>query len=177
MELSLEAKIEALLFYKAEPTKIEELSELLDRSVEEINNAIYSLERNLEGRGISIMRKEGDVQLASSSEVSEIIEKMRQKELNKDIGNAGKETLSIVLYRGPVSRAEIDYIRGVNSASILRNLLIRGLVEKTLNPKNKRSYLYQPTMDLLSFLGIKKVEDLPGFEETKRELDGFFKTE
>jgi segregation and condensation protein B len=75
----------------------------------------------------------------------------------KDLGKAGLETLSIILYQGPISRAEIDYIRGVNSNFILRNLLIRGLIERVENPHDQRSFLYKPTLELISYLGLSKI--------------------
>jgi segregation and condensation protein B len=84
---------------------------------------------------------------------------------------AGLETLSIVLYLGPVSRSEIDYIRGVNSNFILRNLLMRGLVERIEHETDKRSLKYRPTFELLSFLGIGSVEELPEYETTRAEIE------
>ncbi len=75
------------------------------------------------------------------------------------------------MYRGPVARAEIDYVRGVNCSFILRNLQIRGLVEKIKNPKNSRAYVYQVTPDLLKHLGITSVSELPKYNEMKDELN------
>jgi segregation and condensation protein B len=82
----------------------------------------------------------------------------------KDLGKAGLETLSIVLYKGPISRADIDYVRGVNSAFILRNLSVRGLITKEDNK-------YKPTLDLISHLGIKHIDELPDKETILAELD------
>ena len=126
---------------------------------------------------MTLIRKEDEIQLATSREMSDIIEQIRKDELTKDLGKAGAETLAIVLYKGPVTRAEIDYIRGVNSTFILRNLLIRGLVEKVSNPKDQRSFLYKPTLELLSFLGISNIQDLPQFGEVQDELIKFSETE
>ena len=79
----------------------------------------------------------------------------------------------IILYQGPISRAELDYIRGVNSQFILRNLLVRGLIEKIDNPKDQRSFLYKPTLQLLSFIGISKIEDIPDFQSVKSDIENF----
>lgn len=119
------------------------------------------------------MEKEKSVMLATAPEVSGVIEKVRKEELSRDIGKAGIETLSVILYKGPVARSEIDYIRGVNSTFILRNLLIRGLIERISNPKNQRSFLYKPTFELLSFLGISSIEELPKFKAVQQELEKF----
>jgi len=84
--------------------------------------------------------------------------------------------LSIIIYKGPISRAEIDYIRGVQSNFIIRNLSIRGLIEKVINPKDARSFLYKPTFDLLQYLGVAKIEEMPEFEAVKVQLDDFEKS-
>ncbi|MBI2099909.1 MAG: SMC-Scp complex subunit ScpB, partial [Candidatus Vogelbacteria bacterium] len=79
--------------------------------------------------------------------------------------------LTIVLYKGPLTRAEIDYIRGVNSSFILRHLSIRGLVERIPNPKDARSFLYRPTFDLFQHLGLSKIEELPEYGELISQLE------
>jgi len=182
--MDLDSKIEALLFYKGEAMKVKELIKLLGADLpagkagkDTIESALNTLQEKLSGRGVTLIRKEDEIQLATSREMSDIIEQIRKDELTKDLGKAGAETLAIVLYKGPVTRAEIDYIRGVNSTFILRNLLIRGLVEKVSNPKDQRSFLYKPTLELLSFLGISNIQDLPQFGEVQDELIKFSETE
>ncbi|MFQ5662143.1 MAG: SMC-Scp complex subunit ScpB [Candidatus Paceibacteria bacterium] len=175
--MRLNAKIEALLFFKGEAMKVKELIKLLgvDKSI--IENALIELKENLSERGIQLIRKDDEVILATNPEMSDLIERIRKEELTKDIGKAGAETLSIILYKGPVARAEIDYIRGVNSTFILRNLLIRGLIEKISNPRDQRSFLYKPTLELLSFLGVKGIEELPEFDTVQSELKTFMQEE
>jgi len=102
-----------------------------------------------------------------------LIEQLTKDELTRDLGKAGLETLSVVLYQGPISRADIDYIRGVNSQFILRALLIRGLVERVDNPKDARSYLYKTTLDLLSHLGVSKLSELPEYEQVRKDIEEF----
>ncbi len=82
------------------------------------------------------------------------------------------ETLSIIIYRGPITKKEIDYIRGVNSGFILRNLLIRGLIEKD-ESKEGRGVQYKPTLDLLSLLGISNLSELPEYDAVKKEIEDF----
>jgi segregation and condensation protein B len=171
--MDLDAKIEALLFYKGEAMKVKELVKLLGTDAESVENALNILKEKLSGRGVQLVRKEDEIQLTTTSEMSDIIEQIRKDELTKDLGKAGAETLAIVLYKGPITRAEIDYIRGVNSTFILRNLLIRGLVEKVSNPKDQRSFLYKHTLELLSFLGISSIEELPEFDTVQSELSKF----
>ncbi|MDP7368830.1 MAG: SMC-Scp complex subunit ScpB [Candidatus Pacebacteria bacterium] len=175
--MKLDTKIEALLFFKGEGVKIKELVKLLKADKEDVENALLELKEKLSDRGIGLIRKEDEVMLGTVSEMSDLIEEIRKEELTKDLGKAGAETLSIVLYKGPITRAEIDYIRGVNSTFILRNLLIRGLVEKVPNPKDQRSFLYKPTLELLSYLGISGIEELPEFDTVQSEIKTFIQEE
>ena len=100
-----------------------------------------------------------------------MIEDLQKEELNKDLSKASLETLSIVLYKNGVSRAEIDYIRGVNSSFTLRALSVRGLVEKTVDSKDNRRYIYKPSFELLSFMGVKSIEELPEYAEVSNSLN------
>ena len=125
---------------------------------------------------MTLVQTDEDVMLGTAKELSPLIEQLTKEELTRDLGKAGLETLSIVLYQGPISRADIDYIRGVNSQFILRALLIRGLVERVDNPTDARSYLYKPTLDLLSHLGVSKIADLPEYEQVKKDIETFKQT-
>ncbi|MFA6554151.1 MAG: SMC-Scp complex subunit ScpB [Candidatus Paceibacterota bacterium] len=175
MELS--QKIEALLFWKAEPISIKKLASLLKVDNSAIVQGLDQLEQNLKGRGLSLVRDDEEVMLGTAKELSSLIEDITKEELTRDLGKAGLETLSIILYQGPISRADIDYIRGVNSQFILRNLLIRGLVERVDNPVDARSFLYKPTLALLSHMGISKIEDLPEYGQVKAEIENFKKAQ
>lgn len=171
--MKLEQLIEALLFFKGEPMKIKELVKLTKNSESDVKWAVVNLRKNLDGRGVVLVEKDGEVALGTSPEASEVIEEMRQIELSRDIGKAGLETLAIVIYKGPVARSEIDYIRGVNSTFTLRNLMIRGLVERKTNPSDARGFLYKPTLELLAFLGVGSMEELPRYLEVEQELKIF----
>jgi len=93
------------------------------------------------------------------------MEEFIKDEFREDLTPASLETLSLISYLGPVSRAQIDYYRGVNSSFILRSLLMRGLVERYNDPQRANVYLYQASFDLLKYLGISRVEDLPEYEK------------
>jgi segregation and condensation protein B len=173
MKLSLESQIEALLFWKAEPISLKKLAVLLKKDLEEIKTAVTNLHEQLKGRGVTLVQWEDEVTLGTASEMSEMIESLTKDELTKDLGKAGLETLSIILYQGPLSRADIDYIRGVNSQFILRNLLVRGLIERVDNPQDQRSFLYKPTLELLSHLGVSKISDIPDYETVKTDIENF----
>lgn len=171
--MNLEAVVEGVLFYKASPIKISALAKFLNVPEEELHEALQILDARLLTGGTRLLKTDTEVQIVTAPELAEVIEALRKDDLKRDIGKAGAETLAIILYRGPVSRIEIDRIRGVNSTFIIRNLLIRGLVEKRDNPHDARSFLYAGTPELLAHLGISKREDLPEFGEIMNALDTF----
>ncbi len=169
--MNLSSKIESILFYKGEAMSIKQLADILSENEETIVKALFDLKNSLGERGICLIKNEKRVMLGTAPEMHKIIEGMKKEELSKDLGKAGLETLSIILYQGLVRKSEIDYIRGVNSASILRNLMIRGLIERKNDIKNQRSFLYSPTLELLSFMGISDLEELPEYEKVKKEIE------
>lgn len=172
--LTIGARVEALLFFKGEPVTVSFLAKTLSVSDDEVAQGILDLEHSLSGRGISLIKNGEEYMLASAPEMGALIENLIKEELSKDLGKAGLETLAIVLYRGPVARSEINYIRGVNSNHILRALLVRGLIEKD-ESSTIRSTVYRPTFELLSYLGVSKVEDLPEYESSRRDVETFEK--
>jgi segregation and condensation protein B len=175
-DISLETKIESLLFYHGEPVVVSKIAKTLKVSVDEIETELVTLEKNLKERGVNLSRKEDEVALVTNKAMSELITNLRKEDLSKDLSKAAMETLSIVIYRGPIKRAEIDYIRGVNSQFILRLLLIRGLIEKVTNPQDERGYLYKPSFDLLNYLGINKIDEIPEYQSTNEMIENFINT-
>lgn len=169
--MTLENQLEAILFYKNEPMEIKRLSKLVEKSEKEVKEALKNLTANLENRGLCLVMTETEAGLATAPQVKEFIEKIAKDEMSREIGRAGLETLAIVLYNGPVSRREIDYVRGVNSAFILRNLCIRGLVEKEADSRDQRIVRYKSSLPLLMHLGLKSVKELPEFDEIRRKID------
>lgn len=170
--MTLENQIESLLFWKNETVTIKWLAKTLEKSEEEIASAISSLSHSLEGRGVVLQHNGNELVLKTHPEASTLIEKLSKEELVKELTPSSLETLSIIIYRGPIAKKEIDYIRGVNSGFILRNLLIRGLIEKQ-EEREGRSVLYKPSLDLLSLLGISKLEELEEYETIKKEIEDF----
>jgi len=171
-EMKLEAKIEAVLFFKGESLTIKKLADILAVSEEEVNDSLGELSKTLvDRRGITLMRKDDEVMLGTSPETDKIIRKILKEELQKELSRAGLETLATIIYHSPISRTRVDYIRGVNSSFILRNLMIRGLIERVPDSKDERSYLYKPSFELLQYLGINSVEEMPEFNKIKEEIN------
>ncbi len=169
----MEQKIEAILFLKAEPVSISFLSRTLARTADEIRNALGMLEEHLKTRGIRLIMKDDEALLVTAPELSGVVESVVKSELSLELSRAALETLTLVLYRGPINKSNIDFIRGVNSQFILRNLLVRGLVERVPDSKDKRVLLYRPTFELLQHLGVSKVIELPEYETVRTEVEAF----
>lgn len=164
-------KLEAILFYLAEPVSITFLAKTLGVSKEEIEEAKNKLKKDLGERGLRVIEKNDEIVLVTAPELSETIENIIKEERERDLGKAGIETLSIIAYKGPVTKKEIEYIRGVNSQYALRNLLLRGLVERKPSKLDERVIVYTVTTDTVRFLGLSKIEELPEFGELKENLE------
>ena len=175
METPLDIQLEAILFFRGEPMSLKKLAEFSGSKPEEVTDALETLKTKLEGRGIVLVQNGDEYMLGTTPSASDIIERITKEELSKDLGKAGLETLAIIIYKGSASKREIDYIRGVNSGFILRNLLIRGLVERE-ERDGERGYVYKTTMDLLSHLGVTNIEEMPEYSDVQKELETFLRT-
>lgn len=163
----LQSALEALLFIYGEPMEVKKAANTLEVKPAEIEEAAKLLAQKLidNKSGLALVWYDGKMQLTTKPEFSLLLEKVVKSELNEALTPAGLETLSIVAYSAPVSRAEIDYIRGVNSTFILRNLLLRGLIDRENDPKRANAYIYKPSFDFLKHIGVSRMEDLPEFEK------------
>lgn len=169
-EIELSHQIEALLFALGRPISRTELAAKLACSQEELELALAALSRATKERGIICVDDGKTLELRVAPIAAKLVEDIRKEDLSRDIGRAGLETLSAILYRRPLTRSEIDFIRGVNSSQILRTLVMRGLVRKVPNPKDERSFLYEPTTELLAQLGVTRADELPEYESVRGKL-------
>lgn len=174
---NLEIQLESILFLKGESASVKWLAETTGKNEEEVKASLDVLSKNLENRGIRLVQNGNDFVLATAPESAEIVKKIVETEINSDLSKASLETLSIIIYKGMASRAEIDYIRGVNSSFILRNLLVRGLVERQTERGEDRNYIYKPSLLLLENIGIRLLEELPDFASVSEELKKFLKAD
>jgi len=174
--MNLASRVEGILFYTSEPMSVRTLAHIFETEETAIEEALSLLATTLTGRGITLVREGHLVELMTAPGLREVIEKIKKEELRRDIGKAGSETLAIIAYHEYVTRAEIDFIRGVNSGFILRNL-IRGLIERITNPHDQRSFAYKPTIELYAHLGITRKEELPEYEEMIAAIAKYRNTE
>lgn len=169
----LMGELEAVLFVAGEALSFEKLAKILKRDVKEIEELALKLGQNFKeaGRGLRLIIEANAVQLVSAPEFSDLIESLLKSELKEDLTPASLETLAIVAYKGPIKRSEIDFIRGVNSSYTLRNLLLRGMIERQGAEADGRAYEYRISFEFLRRLGLNKREALPDYEKITQALD------
>lgn len=162
--MTTEQKIEAILFALGEPVTLHELVGLTKDTKETIEAGIAALKESLINRGLVLVESHHGYTLATHPDASDMLDTIRKDELGKDLSKASLETLAIILYYNGATRSDIDFIRGVNSNFILRNLVMRGLIERTEYAEDSRKSFYVPTIDLMTHLGISTIADMPDFE-------------
>jgi segregation and condensation protein B len=165
---TLEAKIEAVLAISPRPLDVKKLSELTGAKKEEVRQAVASLSERLKsaGSGITIVRVDDEVRMASAPETAGVVEAFVKDETAGELTRPQLETLTVIAYRGPVSKAELEQIRGVNCTMILRNLLMRGLVDERTEGGLPQ---YAVSMEFMRFLGASSVAELPDYETLRRD--------
>lgn len=163
--------LESMLFISGEAMSFKTLSKYTSIDVADLENAANELAKKYseENKGLRILIKDKEIQMVTAGENSKYVESYMKADIEGELSRAALEVLSVVAYRGPISRSKIEEIRGVNCSFTLRHLLIRGLVERVDNPSDARAYLYRISFDFLKKLGVEKVEDLPRFEELKNK--------
>lgn len=167
--LELKALIESLLFVADRPVTVEHLATALDVPVEEIEAALQALREEYQERGIRIQQKGERLQLVSAPEAGPHIERFLGLEISGRLSTAALEALSIVAYRQPVTRAQVEAIRGVHSDSVLRSLVRRGLIEVIGRAESVgRPILYGTSFEFLQQFGLQSMQDLPDWQELER---------
>jgi segregation and condensation protein B len=168
--MSLESKIESLLFVSGRPMSARELADLTESGTKEIEEAGAKLmaEGKEKKSGVELIKNGQSFQMVTSPDNSALIKKFVKDETTGELTRPSLETLTIIAYRGPVSKTDLDRIRGINCSLILRNLLIRGLIDAKENKKKDESY-YAITFDFLRFLGLNDIKELPDYEKLSKD--------
>ncbi|MCL4299824.1 MAG: SMC-Scp complex subunit ScpB [Anaerolineae bacterium] len=161
-EQQLTSIIEGLLFVSSEPVTVDHLAAVTTCSEEQIEAALQQLKENCQNRGIRLQRLGKKVQLVSAPEVTDYIERFLGLSGSARLSTPALETLTIIAYRQPITRPEIEAIRGVNSDGVLRTLLSKGLVEEVgrLDTVGHPS-LFGTTFEFLRYFGLEDINDLP----------------
>jgi segregation and condensation protein B len=164
--------VESLLFVADHPVPVRALAEALEVGTEEIESVLLSLNAEYQERGIRLQRKGDEVQLVSAPEAGPHIERFLGLEISGRLSVASLETLSIVAYRQPVTRTQVEAIRGVHSDGVLRSLVRRGLIEQVGRAETVgRPILFGTTFDFLQQFGLQGLSDLPDWEKLGRALE------
>lgn len=161
-KLSLEARIEALLFVAPGLVAVNQLAAALEVPPKQVEAALPAVEEAFATRGIRLQRYRGELRLISAPEAAPLVERFLHLEASTRLSAAALECLAIVAYQQPITRPQIDSVRGVNSDSSIRSLLTHGLVEEAGRADGPgRPILYSTTSEFLQHFGLSKIEDLP----------------
>ncbi len=164
-DLQLEAQIEGILFVAAEPVATNELAEALEVSTSMVEAGLKELEARLQTRGLRVQRHAGRVQLTTAPELASSIEKFLGLETRSHLSRPALETLAIIAYQQPITHPQIDAVRGVNSDSMLKGLLSKGLIYEAGRAQGPgRPILYVTTPEFLQLLGLNSIEELPALD-------------
>ena len=166
----LPALIEALLFVSSSPVSLNQLAATLEISPSQVEEAIQELDRRLLSEGlpsyIRLQKHQGRFQLTTAPEIAPFIEKFLGLETSGRLTQAALETLAVIAYRQPITRPQIEAIRGVNSDSVLRTLLSKGLIQEVGRAEAPgRPILYAITTEFLQHFGLSSLEQLPPWQE------------
>lgn len=162
----LKNKVESILFISNKPLTPKQLAEFCDTGKVEVETVLESLKKEYnEGeRGVRLVEHDGKIQMTTDKASSAVVEKFLKEELTGEMTRPQLEALTIIAYRGPITKMELEQIRGVNCSLILRNLLIRGLVESQTDKKIGVP-LFKVTVDFVRFLGLTDIKQLPDYEK------------
>lgn len=164
-ERMIASKVESILFVAARPLSVKKLMELCDATKDEVGAAVNALQEKYRAAesGLRILRQGDEVQMGTSPEASATVQQFLKDETTGELTKPALETLTIVAYRGPISKSELEQIRGVNCSLILRNLMMRGLVEAA----GEQGQQYSVSLDFIRFLGISNIDELPDYERLR----------
>lgn len=166
----LPSQVESLLFVSDGPVTLGRLSEALDVAAYRVEQALELLEERCAGRGLRLERSDNAVQLVTAPDSAAAIERFLGLETKMRFTGAALETLAIVAYRQPVTRPEIEAIRGVDSDSVVRTLMRAGLVEELGRaPTVGRPVLLGTTFEFLHHFGLSSLDELPPLEDNEDE--------
>ena len=172
IELPLFLKLEAMLFVAAEPVTTAQLATALDVAPSVVERGLNELEASLATRGLRLQRHAGRFQLTTAPQLAELIERFLGLEATTHLSRAALETLAIIAYQQPVTRPQIDSIRGVNSDSMMKSLLTKGLILESGRADGPgRPILYSTTPEFLQHFGLNSILEMPSLAQPDEEAE------
>lgn len=173
-DLELSALVEAILFVSPEPISADQIAKIVDSTPRLVKKALDHIESSYQDRGLRLQHHNNKIQITTAPEAAPVLERMLELETTSTLSQAALETLSIVAYQQPITRPQIDSIRGVNSDAVLRTLLNKGLIDEVGREEGPgRPILYSTTTEFLKYFGLTSYEELPplDIEELPQSTD------
>lgn len=166
--MTSESQIEAILFAAARPISVKKLSDILQLDADDVQSDLERLRARLDETeaGIMLQNNGTEYELVTRPEATDVVAKVVNAESQGELSRPSLEALSVLAYCGPMTRPELEQIRGVQSSMILRNLMLRGLIEQKEELRLGQP-VYAVTFDFLNHLGIENVTSLPSYEEMR----------
>ncbi len=175
-ERNLKSIIEGLLFAFGDPLEDKEISKVVNISVKDVNKYLQEMKVEFEeqNRGIRIIKINNSYQLSTRPEHYDFIKAVVISRNQRNLSNASLETLSIIAYKQPITKMEIDEIRGVKSDKSIETLMQRKLIREIGRlDRPGKPILYGTSDEFLKFFGIECIEDLPNIEELRKSGDKY----
>ena len=172
IDLPLFVQLEAMLFVAAGPVSTAQLATALDVAPSVVERGLNELEASLGTRGLRLQRHAGRFQLTTAPQLAELIERFLGLEATTHLSRAALETLAIIAYQQPVTRPQIDSIRGVNSDSMMKSLLSKGLILESGRADGPgRPILYSTTPEFLQHFGLNSILEMPPLAKPEEEAE------
>lgn len=167
--MDIRSPIESILFVASKPLALKTIAKALGQSESEVREALETvkIKYNRADSGIHILQEGGEFQMATNAGNAQVIEEFIKEEAAGELTRPQLETLTVITYRGPITKPELEQIRGVNCSLILRNLMMRGLIEEE-EDKDRLGMIYRLSFEALRHLGIRKVSELPEYERLSK---------
>jgi len=169
--MDIKLTIESLLFAAGEPLSVKRLGQIINGKEGKIKEVLDELKEEFQNqnRGIRLINNNEEWLMVTAPESTSFIQKLKKEVIEGDLSPASQETLAIIAYRGPITRAGINEIRGVDSSYILHQLLLRGLIERSVHTEKYKAYLYNISFKFLQHLGINSAKELPQYDEFSKK--------
>jgi segregation and condensation protein B len=167
---SIPAVVESLLFAASSPVSAKQLAEAIGCDLADVETAVRDLTHDYEHRGLRLQRQGDRLQMVTSPDTAPFIERFLGLSVTTGLSAAALETLAVIAYKQPITRPDIEAIRGVNSDGVLRTLVSKGLVEEVGRLETVgHPVLFGTTFDFLQYFGLSSLNDLPPLETPRAE--------
>jgi segregation and condensation protein B len=165
--MTLEQKIIQILLFEGGALKKAEIAKILNCTPTEVNESVLEIRNLLAILNLKLLQTETSLEIVLSDEINSLINKNKIEELKTELSESSLQTLGVIIYKNKSTKAEIDFIRGVDSGRSIKNLLTRGIIEK-VEEKNRKNYIV--SSETLKYLGLEEVTEVPDFTEISAKL-------